>query len=113
YNEIRELGGKTSTKRTAKQTEDARFWLIAGPQSTDPITRQLVAVMKMDIVDSARFMALAAVVLTDAYIAVMDAKYHYEFWRPVTAIRNGDIDDNPATERDAAWLPIDNTPMHP
>jgi len=43
----------------------------------------------------------------------MDAKYHYEFWRPVTAIRNGDSDDNPATERDATWQPIDNTPMHP
>ena len=46
-------------------------------------------------------------------IAVFDAKYHYEFWRPITAIRNGDIDDNPATERDATWQPIDNTPMHP
>ncbi len=43
----------------------------------------------------------------------MDAKYHYNFWRPITAIRNGDIDDNPATERDATWQPIDNTPMHP
>ena len=46
-------------------------------------------------------------------IAVFDAKYHYDFWRPITAIRNGDIDDNPATERDATWQPIDDTPMHP
>ena len=43
----------------------------------------------------------------------MDAKYHYDFWRPITAIRNGDMDDNTATERDATWQPIDNTPMHP
>ena len=67
----------------------------------------------MSVVDSARFMALTAAALADAYMAVFDAKYHYDFWRPITAIRNGDNDDNPATERDAAWQPIDNTPMHP
>jgi hypothetical protein len=67
----------------------------------------------MDVVDSARFMALASTATADAYIAVFDAKYHYDFWRPITAIRNGDIDDNPATEVDATWQPIDNTPMHP
>ena len=44
---------------------------------------------------------------------MFDAKYHYNFWRPLTAIRNGDIDGNPATDRDAAWQPIDATPMHP
>ncbi len=67
----------------------------------------------MSVVDSARFMALHAIALTDAYMAVFDAKYHYEFWRPITAIRNGDIDGNPATEREPAWQPIDNTPLHP
>ena len=67
----------------------------------------------MSLVDSARFMALASVACADAFIAVFDAKYHYDFWRPITAIRNGDTDDNPATDRDATWLPIDNTPMHP
>jgi len=113
YNEIKDLGSRTSTQRSARQTEDARFWLITGPQSTDPIARQLVAAHKMSVVDSARFMALTAVALADAYVAVLDAKYHYDFWRPITAIRNGDNDDNPATERDAAWQPIDNTPMLP
>jgi hypothetical protein len=54
-----------------------------------------------------------AVARADALLAVLDAKFHYNFWRPVTAIRNGDIDDNPSTERDAAWLPIDATPPHP
>jgi hypothetical protein len=49
--------------------------------------------------------------LNDALIAVFDAKYHSSFWRPITAIRNGDIDDNPATDREATWQPIDNTPM--
>jgi len=58
-------------------------------------------------------MALAATGLNDALIAVFDAKYHYNFWRPITAIRNGDIDGNDATQREAGWQPIDNTPMHP
>ena len=113
YNEIKALGDRNSTKRSARQTEDARFWLITGSQSTDPIARQLVAAKKMSVIDSARFMALVSVAAADAAIAVMDAKYHYNFWRPITAIRNGDNDDNPATERDATWQPIDNTPMHP
>jgi hypothetical protein len=67
----------------------------------------------MNVVDSARFMTLVSVGLTDAIIAVLDAKYHYNFWRPITAIRNGDMDDNPATEREATWQPIATTPMHP
>src|SRR5215471_8106677 len=113
YNEIKDLGAKNSTKRSARQTEDARFWLITGPQSADPIVRQLATAQKMSVIDCARFMALVAVAATDAGIAVFDAKYHYDFWRPLTAIRNGDIDDNPATERDATWQPIDSTPMHP
>ena len=46
-------------------------------------------------------------------IAVFDAKYHYNFWRPITAIRNGDLDGNDATERVPAWLPFIDTPMHP
>jgi hypothetical protein len=113
YNEIKELGSRNSSKRSPRQTEDARFWLITGPQSTDPVVRQIVTGLKMSVIDSARFMALTAIAASDAAVAVMDAKYHYEFWRPITAIRNGDGDDNPATERDATWLPIDNTPMHP
>ncbi len=113
YNEIRTLGARASTVRTAHQTETARFWLFTGPQCYYPLARQIVAAKKMDLVESARFLALTAVSMADAFIAVFDAKYHYDFWRPVTAIRNGDMDENPATERDATWLPIDNTPMHP
>ena len=48
-----------------------------------------------------------------AYIAIFDAKYTYNFWRPVTAIRNGDLDGNEETTRDPAWEPIIATPMHP
>jgi hypothetical protein len=113
YNEIKTLGGKDSKQRTARQTEDAQFWLITGPVSYYPLLRQLVLIRKMDVVDSARFMALASTAVADTFIAVFDAKYHYEFWRPITAIRNADMDDNPATELDPTWQPIDNTPMHP
>jgi hypothetical protein len=113
YNEIKDYGAQRSTRRSEQQTETARFWLIAGPAAYHPFTRQLVTIKQMDVVDSARFMAYVALGLNDAYIAVLDAKYHYNFWRPITAIRNGDIDGNPATELDATWQPIANTPMHP
>src|SRR5262249_52129405 len=113
YNEIKEVGEKNSTKRTARQTEDARFWLLVGPRAYNPLPRQIVIAKNMDLLDSARFMALTSVAAVDAIIAVFDAKYKYEFWRPITAIRNGDIDGNPATVRDATWQPIDATPMHP
>ena len=113
FNELKDYGGKNSVKRTAQQTETARFWLMAGPQAYHPFARQLVTAKQMSVVDSAQFMALVALGLNDALIAVFDAKYHYNFWRPITAIRNGDIDNNPATDREATWQPIDNTPMHP
>lgn len=113
YNEIKELGEKDSTKRTPRQTEDARFWISVNPGMSHQLERQIVIAKKMDIVDSAHFMALVSVAEADAGIALFEAKYTYEFWRPITAIRNGDIDGNPATERDASWQPIDVTPMHP
>jgi len=112
YNELKDYGGLNSAKRSGQQTETARFWInpLTGYQ---PFLRQLVTAKQMDVADSARFMALAVVGLNDAIIAVLDAKYHYNFWRPITAIRNGDIDGNPATDRDAMWQPIGATPMHP
>jgi hypothetical protein len=113
YNEIKDYGGKISAKRSPQQTETARFWLMVGPPAYHPFVRKLVTAKQMDVGDSARLMALAAVGLNDALIAVFDAKYHYNFWRPITSIRNGDNDGNPATDREATWQPIDNTPMHP
>jgi len=113
YNELKDHGGQTSAKRTAEQTETALFWLMGPPMAYHPFARQLVIAKKMSVIDSARFMTLTAVGLADAIIAVLDAKYYYNFWRPITAIRNGDIDDNPATEREATWQPIAPTPMHP
>ena len=114
YNEIKTYGSKTSTSRSPQQTETARFWLAVGPAAYHQVPRQLILAQKMDILDSARLMALYATALTDAYVAVFDAKYQYELWRPITAIRNGGgTEENAATKRDATWQPIDNTPMHP
>ena len=113
YNEIKDYGRQSDAKRSTQQTETARFWLMVGPPAYHPFVRQLVTAKQMNIGDSARLMALAAIGLNDALIAVFDAKYHYNFWRPITAIRNGDIDGNDLTEREATWQPIDNTPMHP
>jgi hypothetical protein len=113
YNEMKEYGEKDSLRRSPRQTEDAKFWLTVSPGSNQPLARQIVRKTNMSIVDSARFMALVTMAQMDAAIAVFDAKYHYTFWRPITAIRNGDIDGNPATDRVAAWQPIALTPLHP
>jgi hypothetical protein len=113
YNEIRDIGEKYSTSRTPQQTETARLWLAAGPISYHPWVRQIPIAKNMSVIDTARFMALVALAEADAVQSVYAAKYHYMFWRPMTAIRNGDIDGNDATERDATWEPIDLTPLHP
>ena len=113
YNELKDSGGQISAKRTAQQTEIARFWLVGPPVAYHPFVRKLVIAKRLDVVDSARLMALVSIGLTDAIIAVLDAKYHYNFWRPITAIRNGDNDGNSATDIEATWQPIANTPMHP
>lgn len=113
YNEIREIGEKNSVKRTPRQTEDARFWLTTGPLASHPLERQIAIAKGMSVLSSARFMALVSVADADAIQAVFDAKYHYQFWRPITAIRNGDMTGNPETERVPTWQPIDVTPLHP
>ncbi len=113
YNEMKEFGARNSTKRSAQQTEVARFWLAADGRVFYPLVQQIAGAKEFDVVDCARLFALVAMARANSLIAVFDAKYHYEFWRPVTAIRNGDIDGNPATERDAAWQPLAPTPMHP
>lgn len=112
-NEIREMGGRTSTKRSAEQTTIGRFWFFTGPRTFNPIVRQIVLAKEMDLVDSARLYALVSIASADAFIAIFDAKYAYNFWRPITAIRNADLSGNPATPREEAWSPLGMTPMHP
>ena len=112
-NEIREIGSSTSAKRSAEQTTIARFWFFTGPRTYNAIVRQIASTKKMDLVDCARLYALTSIASADAFIAVFDAKYAYNLWRPVTAIRNADLTSNPATPREASWQPLGVTPMHP
>ena len=112
-NEIRELGARNSAIRTPEQTTIGRFWFFVGARTYNPIVRQAAMAKGMDLVDCARLFALTSMAGNDALVAVFDAKYTYNLWRPITAIRNADITQNPATPRDASWLPLGETPMHP
>jgi hypothetical protein len=78
-----------------------------------PVVRSVADQPGRDITRNARLLAVTGQAMDDALIAVFDAKYTYNFWRPITAIRNGDLDGNAATERDASWVPFIDTPMHP
>ncbi|HVO40704.1 MAG TPA: phosphatase PAP2 family protein [Spirochaetia bacterium] len=114
YNEIKALGGKTSSQRTPEQTDIARFWEATGSAMYWPIFRSVAANQPgREVTDNALLLAAAGMALDDAIIAVWDAKYTYNFWRPVTAIRNGDTYGNAATARDASWTSFIDTPMHP
>ncbi|MGH9936536.1 MAG: vanadium-dependent haloperoxidase, partial [Blastocatellia bacterium] len=113
YNEVKALGGKNSSRRTPEQTEIARFWTATMPPVYHGVVRSVANQPGREVTQNARLFAAVTQALDDAQIAVMDAKYHYNFWRPITAIRNGDIDGNGGTERDPSWTPFIETPMHP
>jgi hypothetical protein len=114
YNEVKSLGGTKSTARTPEQTEAVRFWgNINFGGSWQAAAGELASKREMSLADCARLFALLNMGLANAYILNWDAKYHYNFWRPVTAIRNADQDGNDATERDAGWTSFNPTPMHP
>ena len=113
YDEIKSIGSKNSTRRNAEQTEIARFWETTLPPVYYGVVRSVATTAGRDVTQNARLFMAVSQATDDALIAVFDAKYYYNFWRPVTAIRNADIDGNNATERDPAWLPFIDTPMHP
>ena len=113
FNESKAFGGARSPRRTAEQTAVAKFWEGTAPTIYHAVIRSAAARPGRDALRNARLLATASQAIDDALIAVFDAKYHYNFWRPITAIRNGDQDDNEATERDAGWVPFIDTPMHP
>jgi hypothetical protein len=99
YNEIKALGGKSSTHRTAEQTAIARFWEATLPPIYHGVVRAVATMPGREVTQNACLFAAVTQATEDALIAVLDAKYHYHFWRPITAIRNGDLDDNGATKR--------------
>ena len=111
YNEVKTLGARNSTARTPDQTATALFWASNGPaQYVDSVAG---LPFRGTTADRARMLALFYIATSDASHAVFDAKYAYDFWRPITAIRNGDEDGNAATDRDPAWVPLVDTPPHP
>jgi hypothetical protein len=113
FNEVRTMGSATSTTRTAEQTDTARFWASSLPGIYVGLVRSVATVSGREVTRNARLYAAAAAAINEAEIATLDAKYHYQFWRPITAIRNGDRDDNPKTERDPDWTPMTVTPLNP
>src|SRR4029453_7282959 len=111
YNERKDLGRDTSTSRTAEQSKTASFWSPSASALWTANVRSLAR--SMDFLEAARFEAIGIAAVTNALIACWDAKYTYMFWRPVTAIRSGDTDDNSETEAELTWTPFIMTPSHP
>jgi hypothetical protein len=113
YNEVKAVGSKHSTTRTPEQSEIVRYWYEGSPQGWNRIARVIVGSQKLDAWDRARLFALLNAAMADGFIAGADTRYHYNVWRPVTAIRAGDTDGNDATAADPTWETYVNTPPIP
>lgn len=110
FNEVKGIGAKKSEVRTTEQTDIGKFW--AG-RDVRIVLNQLIGRPGRSLVDDARFLALAEMAWVDSYVAMMDGKYHYMLWRPITAIRNAEADGNDATTPDTQWEALVQTPWHP
>lgn len=110
YDEVKRLGGKNSSERTSHQTLMARYRITPNMM---PSYRLAADAAGRRPVQNARMFAMLGMINDDAAIAIADAKLHYNFWRPVTAIRNGEKDGNDSTAPDSSWEPLINTPNHP
>jgi len=113
YREVKALGGMISSARTAEQTDIGRFWTDNTPLQWIRAWRALSVGNFLRPAENARYFAMLSTASADALIACWDAKYHYNFWRPVTAIRAGDMDGNPRTDPDASWIGLTIAPNHP
>ncbi|MEM1145524.1 MAG: vanadium-dependent haloperoxidase [Pseudomonadota bacterium] len=108
--EVAQLGSKNGSARGAQQTETARFWFLI---DFNPVLREIASTAGTTYADVARLYAMFYIAADEAWLAAGEAKAHYQFWRPVTAIRNADRDGNSKTERDPYWAPLMPTPAHP
>ncbi len=116
YNQIKRLGGDgvtTPSARTADETEIAMFWYESSPLQWNRIAKDVAAAARLDAWEQARLFGLLNIALTDGYIGTFATKYQYDYWRPITAIRLGGSDGNPATVGDASWTPLMPTPDIP
>jgi hypothetical protein len=114
--EVKRLGGDgvtTPSDRTAEQTEIARFWVESSPLQWNRIARTVSAGSGLDLWQKARLFGLLNMGLADGYVGSFETKYHYNYWRPVTAIRNADADGNRRTSGDPDWTPLVPTPPIP
>jgi hypothetical protein len=113
FEEIKEIGSETSATRTQEQTDLARFWVSTSAQNWNPAARQVAVAQNRTLSENARAFALLNMAGADAFIASWDAKFLYNQWRPVTAIRAADADRNPKTTADPSWNPLLVTPPFP
>jgi hypothetical protein len=113
FNQVKDLGRLDSTMRTPEQTLEARFWTDNDIRQWNDGMLRLAAERGLDLVQTARILAMAHVAGGDAMIACFDAKYHYWFWRPYQAILLADTDNNPDTVADPTWRPLGTTPNFP
>jgi membrane-associated phospholipid phosphatase len=118
YQEVKAFGAAVGSSRTPEQSLIAQFWADGAGTETPPghwnrIAQEVVATTGTSLDDSARLFALLNIAMADAAISAWDAKYTYNFWRPVTAIRFGEIDGNPATTPEPAWSSFIVTPPFP
>jgi hypothetical protein len=113
YNEAKSLGSLTDSKRTQEQTDLAYFWAGNYLVVWNEALRNIADAQELDIGNSARLSALANMAMADAAITAWNTKLHYVFWRPLTAIQNGDDDGNPQTIGDPAWQPLITNPPYP
>jgi hypothetical protein len=116
FDEVKDLGSLTSMSRTPDQTDAAIFWQDHAHALFNRIFRALAASQNLNIADSARLFAMENLAAADASIGCWNDKYYWQFWRPITAIREADTDGNPATQVDPNWLPLfdPSTPVcHP
>lgn len=126
-NEVKDLGSATSTTRTPEQTNIAKFWTANVVLQYNQALRDLATSNALSLRKTARLMAMVNIVAADGGISTLYAKYHYRFWRPVTAIdpasmktggdvygTNADPDDgNVGTVEQVGWRPLVTTPNHP
>jgi hypothetical protein len=113
FNEVKRLGALNSTDRTADQTDAAIWWQDNGAALWNRIFRSLIASQGLDLVGAARLLAMEDMAAADGAISCWNDKYTWNFWRPITAIRLADTDDNPATVADPTWAPLFATPAFP
>jgi hypothetical protein len=114
YREVQEVGGVASVSRPQDRADVARYYsAVLAVGTWNPAVAQVAAASGLSLPENARLLALLNMAISDGLVAVMETKYVHNFWRPETAIRAGDLDDNPATDADPGFLPFITAPCFP